>query len=121
MMEPIIKVVQTQMQSQIEDAVFNAVVNVGVDVDKERLIKALTDAKQFYHEGYEAGLRDATPRARWVDRYSGKYANHFYECSECGGGALYEFKRDLMGHDHPVQVLSDACPHCGAKMDEEGF
>ena len=57
---------------------------------------------------------------RWVDRYGEKYANHLYECSECKKSALYDFKVDELGHEHAVQVLSDYCPNCGAKMDGDG-
>lgn len=46
---------------------------------------------------------------RWVDLYGGKYDNHLYECSECKGKALYYYAAG--------QLLSDYCPHCGAKMD----
>lgn len=54
---------------------------------------------------------------RWVDRYGGKHANSLYVCSECKKKALYDFTRDELGHEHVVQVLSAACPHCRAKMD----
>lgn len=56
---------------------------------------------------------------RWVDRYGGKYANPIYDCSECGKSALYKPEIDELGTDHFVQVLSDACPNCGTKMDKE--
>ena len=45
---------------------------------------------------------------RWVDIYGGKYDNHLYECSECKGKALYYYAAG--------QLLSDYCPHCGARI-----
>lgn len=64
---------------------------------------------------------DAEPvrRGRWVDRYGGKYANPLYECSECKEKALYKYEVDVLDNGHFVQALSNACPHCRAKMDKE--
>lgn len=55
----------------------------------------------------------------WKDRYGDKYANKHYECSICGGAALYGFKNNGLGNQEIIQVLSDFCPRCGAKMDGE--
>ena len=53
---------------------------------------------------------------RWVDRFDGKYANPLYECSECKRLALYTIETDSEGW---IQALSNACPHCCAKMTKE--
>ena len=58
-MLPIIDVIQAQMQTAYEDEVLRAVQKVGVIVDKERLIQALTTAKKFYEEGYRAAMNGA--------------------------------------------------------------
>ena len=65
---------------------------------------------------------DAKParHGRWVDRYDGKYANPLYECSECKEKALYKYEVDVLDNGHFVQALSNACPHCRAKMDGGG-
>ena len=55
--------------------------------------------------------------AHWKDIYGGKYANPRYACSSCGGKALWNSVQDELLSWHEVQVLSDFCPHCGAKMD----
>lgn len=55
---------------------------------------------------------------RWIDRYSEKYDNHLYECSECRKKALYDTRGDELGSIKTTQVLSPVCPWCGAKMDE---
>ena len=55
----------------------------------------------------------------WKDRFENKYANHYYECSVCGGAALDGIKNNGLGNPESIQVLSDFCPHCGAKMDGE--
>ena len=56
------------------------------------------------------------PTAEWIDLYGGKFDNPRYACSNCEGKALYTMAYDLLGNSKAVQVLSDSCPHCGAKM-----
>lgn len=58
-MLPIIDVIQAQMQTAYEDEVLRAVQKVGVIVDKERLMQALTTARKFYEEGYRAAMNGA--------------------------------------------------------------
>ena len=53
-MRPIIEQIATQMRLETENGIVKAVQEVGFRVDKERLLKALTDAKAFYEEGYRA-------------------------------------------------------------------
>lgn len=48
-----IEVIQTQMRNQIEGEIYNAVMNVGVNVDKEELIKALQYDREQYQKGYK--------------------------------------------------------------------
>ena len=55
----------------------------------------------------------------WKDRFENKYANHYYECSVCGKSALDGTKYNQLGNPEIIEVLSDFCPHCGAKMDGE--
>lgn len=64
---------------------------------------------------------DAEPvrHGQWIDEYNGKYANPRYICSNCKGKALYDFVRDELGNWKEVQALTEFCPNCGAKMDEE--
>lgn len=53
-------------------------------------------------------VKDWTPVvcAHWM------FESGYFECSNCGGLALNCNASQL-------QVLSDYCPHCGAKMDED--
>ena len=77
-------------------------------------------------ERYFLNLIDKTSTAdvaevkhgKWVDRYSEKYDNHMYECSECRKKALYDARGDELGSTKITQVLSPVCPWCGAIMDE---
>ena len=47
-----IEVFQTQMQSQIEGEIYKAVMKVGVNVDKDELLKALQYDRDQYQKGY---------------------------------------------------------------------
>ena len=47
-----IEVFQTQMQSQIAGEIYKAVMKVGVNVDKDELLKALQYDRDQYQKGY---------------------------------------------------------------------
>lgn len=48
-----IEVIQSQMRSQIEGEIYKAVMNVGVNVNKDELFKALQYDRNQYQKGYE--------------------------------------------------------------------
>lgn len=48
-----IEVIQTEMRNQIEGNIYQAVMNVGVNVDKEELLKALQYDREQYQKGYK--------------------------------------------------------------------
>ena len=58
-MEPLIEEIVTDFRRQHDDNIMKAVADVGIVVDKPRLIQALTDAKAFYEEGYRAAMTKA--------------------------------------------------------------
>ena len=48
-----IDLIQTQISNAVDNAIYKAVVNVGVDVDKNELIKALAYDRGQYMQGYK--------------------------------------------------------------------
>lgn len=48
-----IELVQTEMQTKIENEILTAVQRVGVYVDKEELLKAISYDRNQYEKGYE--------------------------------------------------------------------
>lgn len=56
-MEPIIEEILRDFRLQQDENVMRAVGEVGIHVDKPRLLQALTDASAFYEEGYRAAMR----------------------------------------------------------------
>lgn len=61
-MKPIIRQFVGQLHTEYENGVMKAVQSVGFDVDKDRLLQALTDARAFYEEGYRAAMR----QSKWI-------------------------------------------------------
>ena len=112
-MKPIIELIQTNMRMEQEGAVMRAVAYVGVNVDKERLVRAIEDARSFWMEGYNEGVNAGRPHGRWV-----QYDGDSWKCSECGEENCWAYTviKTVPG----VVVQTDRyCPNCGAKMDLE--
>ena len=57
-MEPLIERIATDFRMQEESAIIRAVGEVGIRVDKPRLLQALTDARAFYEEGYRTAINN---------------------------------------------------------------
>lgn len=54
-----IKIYQTEMETTLESNVMSIAQSMGVDVNKEELLKALAYDRNQYKEGYEAGYKRA--------------------------------------------------------------
>lgn len=93
-----INVMIGQIETQIENDVLTAIQRVGVDVDRDELIKALNYDRDQYRKGYN----DAKVHAHWI--INGDWA----ECSNCHESS----KLAVLEH-------KDFCGACGAAMDEE--
>ena len=60
--EAIIRQYTKGIDVAIENECLQIAQTFGFDVNRDQLIKALTDAHRFYDDGYEAGKRDAMAR-----------------------------------------------------------
>ena len=58
MYESPIKIITGQMKTNYEDAIYCAVQNVGINVDREELLKALVYDRGQYEEGWKEGFHD---------------------------------------------------------------
>ena len=76
-----IEVIQTQMRNQIEGNIYQAVMNVGVNVDKEELLKALQYDREQYQKGYK-DRDDQIVRCKDCIHYR-YYGLNAYTVSEC--------------------------------------
>lgn len=81
---------------------------IGIDVNKDELIKALNYDRAQYEKGFRDGISKAYHHNHghwiWHNR------QEVYECSACGWKLLYNLKE--------IAFLGYFCPYCGAKMDE---
>lgn len=94
-----INIIQGQLKIELEGKVMKAVQNVGVEVDKEELIRALQYDRDQYDKGFRDGVNSAVKHGRWC------FMGMWEECSVC---------------KHPISVdgeRTNFCPDCGAKMD----
>ena len=102
--------IETNLRQQEENAVLQAVVSVGVNVDKEELIKALQYDRGQYEKGYEDGCRDSRKHGEWTTIEDDWNEETIYQCSVC--------KEEFVTIDGtPPENLLNYCTHCGAKMD----
>ena len=53
-----IEIIIGKMQTQIDDDIYKAVQNVGINVDREELLKALEYDRGQYDKGWEEGFHD---------------------------------------------------------------
>ena len=60
-----IRLIEQQMQTHIEGEILRAVQSVGVDVDKDELIRALQYDREQYAKGYAAGV--AVDKAKLIE------------------------------------------------------
>lgn len=117
-MKPIIETIQKQMTMSFEENVVKTVREVGIIVDKERLEKALYDAKSFYEEGYKDGAAANPPvvHGEWIPTTKHKWKTD-------KNGDVSEWAWDHEYHNGPVCEICGArpCVHCKPGwQDDEG-
>lgn len=62
-----IEVITSQINMQIENEVYKAVGNVGINVDREELLKALAYDRGQYEQGYRDALNEQSKIVRCKD------------------------------------------------------
>lgn len=86
-----IELIQTQMEGRLIGTIYEAVMNVGVNVDKEELLKAL----QYDREQYQKGYKDRD--------------DQLVRCKDCKHFEIKDWWGDFNGV--PILASSD-CPTC---------
>ena len=110
MYESPIKLIQDEIRYEMENNVLKAVQNIGVNVDKEELIKALKCDRGQYDKGYDACLdehRDAIEK-QIPKKPIGTYTD--FKCSVCG-------RRVRSGKGSSSKQRDNFCQKCGQKLD----
>jgi hypothetical protein len=94
------------IDEQIESAVYEAVTKVGINVNKEELVKALQYDRHQYEKGYEDGA---------MERRTGEWTFCGYASERDWELGFKSFKCSVC--DKTGGWKSPYCPNCGAKME----
>ena len=94
---PIELVYHGKPQWKIDEEILQYIQEMGINVDREELIKALAYDRGQYDKGYKDG-KAARRKGHWIVDEDGNI-----KCSECG--------QTCVGDNY--------CEHCGADMREE--
>lgn len=105
-----ITLVQSAIETQIEDGVLKAVQEVGFDVDPKELYKALQYDRNQYDKGYSDAKRQYDrDHAHW-EEFNGK-TELCLICSKCS--------HNYIEAEPCCTERFNYCPNCGAQMDEK--
>lgn len=105
-----ISLIQSDIETKVENGVFSAIQKVGIDVNKEELVKALQYDRNQYDKGYQnAKAKYDRGHGHWILKNGPDGTLYCFHCSVCDGG--FHYIGITTGYDY--------CPLCGAKMDEE--
>lgn len=118
-----INIYMQDVSAKIEEETLGVIKKMGVDVNKEELIKALNYDRQQYEKGYEDGKKDADRSApktykEWVELECKFCRSHergdtLYESADWDCGIGFDYIRDIK-----------FCPLCGRELfyesNEEG-
>lgn len=96
-----IEVIQTQLQSQIEDEIYKAVINVGVNVDKEELLKALQYDREQYQKGYK-DRDDQIVRCKYC-KHSEEWYGNKRRCFFWAGNGIDVFEDGYCSYGRPKE------------------
>ena len=97
-----IEMISNNCEAQSEKFVYEAIQKIGINIDKDELIKALRYDRQQYEAGYAAGKASVLQHGHWE---SSGFPEYPYRCSHCGNLTKENVERSY-------------CGSCGAAMDE---
>ena len=108
--------IENRIREQEENAITAEVSRqMGVNVDKDELMKALAYDRDQYNRGYEDAKRAyESPKGEWLEWEDERWGGVWHYCSNCHNDALYKRVDGTF-----KQILSDYCPNCGADMRED--
>lgn len=67
MYESMIKIIQNDLEMQLEGEIINAVQRAGITVDRDELIRALRYDREQYQKGFDDAMKDAVTVIRCKD------------------------------------------------------
>lgn len=111
MYESPIEIIQGAFTTEYENGIVRAVQKVGVNVDKDELVKALGYDRQQYEKGY-ADAKSEMGTTEW--EYCGEFYEHrsgqgSLKCKSCGIKVALFFR----------EKVPNFCPFCGRKAENK--
>ena len=118
MYESPIKVIQGELETQLEGEILKAVHRVGVTVDRDELIRALRYDREQYQKGFDDAREDAVVVTRCKD------CKHSWEdigglCCSHGACVDLTVPGDFYCAYGERAEVTTICQSCGAMMDIE--
>lgn len=118
MYESPIKVIQGELETQLEGEILKAVHRVGVTVDRDELIRALRYDREQYQKGFDDAREDAVVVTRCKD------CKHSWEdigglCCSHGACVDLTVPGDFYCAYGERAEVTTICQSCGAMMDGE--
>ena len=77
-----IEIITGQIKTNYEDAIYSAVQNVGINVDREELLKALEYDRGQYEKGYDEAIDDFVAKYKFCDNRSIQ-CRKALNCADC--------------------------------------
>lgn len=118
-----IEIFMKQIRTKQDDAVLQAVQDIGIEVHKDELIKALQYDRGQYDKGYADGQKNAKeaqnidpeslrPQGKWIPYHEADFGWDEYgvQCSNCNWKV----------EDDDIKFSMPFCPKCGARMRKAG-
>ena len=103
---------------EFDNEIMKVVWEAGFNVNKEELAKALAYDRDQYNKGYDEGYNEGWSKGYETAKEDVIVHAHWkggivtsLHCSNCGEIALRTYFEE--------EFMSNYCPHCGARMDEE--
>ena len=105
--ETLIADIQHQIAVQQDEEIYKAVVSVGINVDKEELLRALHYDREQYEKGYADGKVDAM-----AELVRCRDCKHWLEIEDtCGGGYCNHTCWFIANAEPPIVNHSDFCSY----------
>ena len=115
-----IEIIYGDMTHKLENEVFTVIQNIGINIDKDELIKALQYDRNQYETGYADAMINAVPvvHGQWTEQ-----TIHFEENSEDGSdnhewqSARCSVCKQYLTTPYMYYFTHyNYCPNCGADM-----
>lgn len=101
MWESPVNVIYGEMQTQIEGEIYKAIQNVGIDVNKEELLKALQYDREQYSKGYSDGYANA------IDEFSERLKKHLNQFDFWKYGITDGTNCEMRNYDYMIDEIAE--------------